>query len=262
MLRLKTVILSVFISILFSGCISMNNSNQQEIIRIGVDPHRAPVIVKQGTKYSGFEAEFARMLAAKIKKKPVFVPVNRSKLIDELEKGHIDIIMSGITVTQMRQMRVNFTQPYMKIYQCSLFRRADVRLYSSPQMILLSNDRIGVEKNSTGQMFAQQSFQPSTITAFSTLDDGAKALIKEKIDILIGDLPVICQLAAIHESDGLVYMMTPFVQEYYAWAVAKGNHELLQQANELLTELKKTGKLDKIITEYFPLYPQLKIQVR
>ena len=87
-------------------------------------------------------------------------------------------------------------------------------------------------------------------------------LLKNKIDILIGDLPIICRLGAIYESDGLIYMLSPFAQEYYAWAVAKDNPELLQQANEMLAELKQSKKLDKIITNYFPLYPQLKIDVQ
>jgi ABC-type amino acid transport substrate-binding protein len=258
--KIKAITL-ICISIIFVGCVTLK-PKAENTLRVGIDPHRNPVIYIRNGKYTGFEAEFARLLAEQVDKKLVFVPMNRTKLITALERGDIDIIMSGISVTEMREQRVSFVQPYMIIYQSSLFRRTDIRLYSSPQMILLSNDEIGVEKNSTGEMFAQQSFKPSKITSFSTLEDGAKALIKNKIDILIGDLPLICRLGAVNESNGLIYMLSPFAQEYYAWAVAKGNIELLEQANTLLIDLKKSGKLDKIITTYFPLYSQLKIQVR
>ncbi|MDA3797480.1 MAG: ABC transporter substrate-binding protein [Kiritimatiellae bacterium] len=259
--KLTAIVSTLLISFIFVGCGTLGRLNKEDTLRVGVDPNRNPVIYKVGNKYSGFEAEFAKLLAAKVKKTLVFVPMNRSKLVTALEKGDIDIIMSGISMTEMRQLRINFTQPYMRIYQTSLFRRTDIRKYSSPQMILLSNDRMGVEKNSTGEMFVQQSFQPGTITTFSTLESGAKALMKNKIDILIGDLPLICRLGAVHEADGLIYMLSPFAQEYYAWAVAKDNPELLAQANELLTDLKQSKKLDKIITQYFTLYPQLKLNV-
>jgi polar amino acid transport system substrate-binding protein len=248
------------ITVILVGCGTLGKPNGDKTLRVGIDPHRNPVIYKNNGKYLGFEAEFARLLASQVHKKLVFVPMNRAKLITALEKGNIDIIMSGLSVTEMREMRVNFAQPYMRISQSCLFRRSDIRIYKSPQMILLSNDKIGVEKNSTGEMFALQTFQPATISSFSTLNDGAKALIKNKIDILIGDLPIICQLGAVNETD-LVYMLSPFAQEYYAWAVGKGNIELLEQANLLLIDLKESKKLDKIITSYFPLYSQLKLNV-
>jgi len=255
-----TAIALILISIIFVGCRTLNNA--ENTLRVGIEPHRNPVIYKLNGKYTGFEAEFAKLLAAQTHKKLVFVPMNRARLITALEQGDIDIIMSGLSVTEMREQRINFVQPYMLIYQSSLFRRTDVRVYSSPQMILLSNDKIGVEKNSTGEMFAQQSFKASNITSFSSLEDGAKALIKNKIDILIGDLPLICRIGAVNEGNGLIYMLSPFAQEYYAWAVSKGNTELLEQANILLIDLKKSGKLDKIITTYFSIYSQLKLQVK
>ena len=262
--KLRAIVSILLISFIFVGCVTLSKLNKEDTLRVGIDPHRNPVIYKVGNKYAGFEAEFAKLLASKVKKTLVFVPMHRATLVTALETGNIDIIMSGISMTEMRQLRINFTQPYMRIYQTSLFRRTDIRIYNSPQMILLSNDKMGVEKNSTGEMFVQQSFQPGTITAFSTLESGAKALMKNKIDILIGDLPLICRLGAVHEGDGLIYMLSPFAQEYYAWAVAKGNPELLEQANELLTDLKKSKKLDKIITQYFPLYShsELKLSVK
>jgi len=257
-----TAMALILISIIFVGCGTFGKLDSESTLRVGIDPHRNPVIYKINGKYNGFEAEFAKLLASQVHKKLVFVPMNRSKLITALEQGNIDIIMSGMSVTEMREQRVNFVRPYMIIYQTSLFRRTDMRVYNSPQMILLSNDKIGVEKNSTGEMFAQQSFKASNINSFSSLDDGAKALIKNKIDILIGDLPLICRLGAVNEANGLIYMLSPFAQEYYAWAVAKDNTELLEQANILLIDLKKSDKLDKIITTYFSLYPQLKLQVK
>lgn len=39
--------------------------------------------------------------------------------------------------------------------------------------------------------------------------------------------------------------------ESYAFAIAKGNDELLEAANELLAELSETGELDKIINSFF-----------
>lgn len=40
-------------------------------------------------------------------------------------------------------------------------------------------------------------------------------------------------------------------KESYAFAVAKGNASLLETANELLADLKKSGELDKIINSFF-----------
>ena len=61
----------------------------------------------------------------------------------------------------------------------------------------------------------------------------------------------ICLAACGKKQTKLKVIDVPLTAESYAFAVKKGNTELKNSVNELLTELKGNGKLDEIINSYF-----------
>ena len=62
---------------------------------------------------------------------------------------------------------------------------------------------------------------------------------------------VICLASCGKKAKQLKVIDVPLTAESYAYAVQKGNTELLTTVNELLAELKANGQLDQIINSYF-----------
>ncbi len=61
----------------------------------------------------------------------------------------------------------------------------------------------------------------------------------------------ICLAACGKKAKKLKVIDVPLTAESYAYAVKKGNTELLASVNELLTEMKTSGELDTLINSYF-----------
>ncbi|MGE9293890.1 MAG: transporter substrate-binding domain-containing protein [Puniceicoccales bacterium] len=222
------------------------------ILRIGVAPTGPPVIFKQGEKYSGIEADLARAFCADIQKIPQFVEVPFNDLIPALLDGKIDIIMSGMSFTEMRAIRVNFSQPYLKVGQMPLVRIEDVSKYPSTLGLINTKGKVGVEFGTTGDYLVQENFLYAERVPYRDIEQAPKDLIAGKIDMFIYDSPVIWWYASEYESQGLAPLLAPLSEEFLCWAVRKDDSNLLAAANDFLELYRSSGKLQEIIKKWMP----------
>ena len=219
---------------------------------MGITPNYPPIIYKQNGKIAGAEADFAEALAYALDRPVKFVELRWNQLIPFLEAGKIDIIMSGMTITAPRSALVAFANPYIRVGQLPLVRSEDAPRYNSPTMIIVTDKRIGVEKGTTGDTFVQQNCRRAKRVPFSSAQDAAKALLKNKVDLVIHDAPVIWWLAGQYDAKGLTFTPTLLTEEYLAWGVHPDNQELLVQVNNLLTQWDADGTMDQILTRWLP----------
>jgi ABC-type amino acid transport substrate-binding protein len=99
-------------------------------MRVGVAPVFPPVIYKEGGKIVGIEADQAQALGAELGRLVKFVELKWEELIPALVDGEIDIIMSDMSVTPARELRIAFAKPYLGISQIPLVRREDAFCYT------------------------------------------------------------------------------------------------------------------------------------
>ena len=119
----------LFIIILSAGCtptvstLSDTGAAEKNILKVGVTSNAPPLIYKHNNQFTGLEAELAAELAKFTGKEVRFVEVKWVDQIPALLSGKTDIIMSGMTVTTLREMRIAFSKPYIIAGQVSLVRR-------------------------------------------------------------------------------------------------------------------------------------------
>ncbi len=99
-----------------------NASPAQPVLRVGVCANSPPIIFKQAGDYAGVEAELARGLGDALGMNIQFVDCPWNELIPALLDGKFDIIMSGMTITEQRSVRIAFTSPYLTAGQMCLVR--------------------------------------------------------------------------------------------------------------------------------------------
>lgn len=221
-------------------------------LRVGVNPSGPPVIFLQGNKVSGIEADLAQSLGEYLGRKVVFVQLPFNQLIPALLDDEIDIIMSGMSFTEMRAIRVNFSQPYMKVGQMPLVRRKELNKYANTLGLLNSKGKVGVEVGTTGDLFVQENFIYAERVPYKNVEDAANDLAAGKIDMVIDDSPIVWWLASENESRGLAPMVVSLTEEYLAWAMRKDDQELLRRANEFLVEFRSSGNLNTVIKKWLP----------
>jgi ABC-type amino acid transport substrate-binding protein len=248
-----TRLISLF-SLLFlmAGCVSPTPAPDPSLLRVGVSPNSPPIIFKQGGRISGLEADFAKKLSAELGRELTFVEVPWDKQIEYLEQNKTDIIMSGMTITQAREFRINFTKPYMVSGLTALFRRSDYAANGlMPSIIRHQSSSVGTVRNTTGEIYATNAYVNAKVLTFDTLSAAVTALKNKKVNMVIYDAPMIWWVASENEAE-LAAFPELMNNEAMAWGISKNNMELLEQVNAILEEMKNDGSGEKILKNRFP----------
>jgi len=223
----------------------------QAALRVGVSSDMPPLIYRQGNQITGLEAEFARELSQYLNRRLVFVELAGEDQINALQEGRIDIIMSGMSITELRRVRIAFCNPYAQSGLMALIRREDVQRFDSCYYALVERPTLGAVKNTTGEIHVRAGYPNADKQYFDTAAQALEALKSRKIEILIHDAPVIMLMAADNEGR-LTMAGSLLTKEYLAWAVSKDNRKLLDEANAFLDELKKQGRLQSLVARWIP----------
>jgi polar amino acid transport system substrate-binding protein len=224
----------------------------QPVLRVGVCANAPPVIFKQSGSYAGIEAEFAREFASHLNMQVRFIDCAWDNLITDLLNGKIDIIMSGMTITKQRSVRIAFTDPYMQAGQMCLVRNEDKSRFPTTGTVQFTTMRVGAEEGTTGDFLVQRNLTLAKKEAFSSPEKGAKALIDGKIDLFVNDAPVIWWLAATYEAKGITTLPFYLTQEDIAWGVRKDDTLVLDSANRFIAVWKQNGRLKEMINRWLP----------
>jgi ABC-type amino acid transport substrate-binding protein len=224
--------------------------NIQNELRIGVTPDYPPLVFRQNNSITGIEADLAKKLAAALKRPVRFVVLNWDDEIPALLDGRIDIIMSGMSVTRARGVRINFTEPFLKSGLVAAFRAEDAYKYPTKDSILQTYDSVGSVQGTIGEAFVQKTFIVKK-SAYPKAKDGAYELKRRSIDIFINDAPLIVWLVSENEAD-IAALWEPLTEDQYAWGVRKEDEQLLMEINSILKEWKLSGALNEVLRKWLP----------
>ena len=221
-------------------------------LRVGVYPYYPPMIFKEKDQVKGVEADLGVRLAKALGRQADFFELSWDRLIPVLMEKKIDIIMSGMTITEARKARVNFTDPYIKIGQMTLMRAEDASQFNSLASIRESLSTIGVVKGTTGEAFVRNNFtKAANIISLQKANEASYALINRRIDLFVHDGPSVAWL--VSENEGVLKgYWEPFTEEYLGWALNREDHDLLLQINSILGTWRKDGTLKDVLTHWLP----------
>ena len=249
-LWLKRVVMAVFLISLFAGC-STPSGPVQPMLRVGVWDF-PPLVFRTSEGYQGAEADMARLLGRSLGRPVRFVPRSFHDLIPSLLAGEIDIIMAGMTITDERKVRINFSDYYLRSGLAVAMRADRVREFDSLQSLRAHAQAVGVIGGSIADGYVRRNF-PDTIQVLRLAkpSDAPFELKNRRIDIFIDDAPSIAWVVSSNASE-IQGFFEPLTVHSYGWGISKGNPELLNQANAVLAQWKKDGTLERILRRWIP----------
>lgn len=244
---IKSIFFAAAFAVLAAGCASQKNPAiakmlDRKEIKVGVEANFKPLIFKDGKNLKGIEPELMAKIGNITGAKMTVTEMAWNELIPALEAGKIDIIMSGMTITEERKKKVNFTYPYIKVGQMAIVRTGSIKDFSSADKVITTSRKVGFIKGTTGDFFVNAKCAKAEKTPFAKPTDGIKSLADGKIDVFIIDAPVVWELS----NPKLTPLLEPLTEEYLAWAVRKNDKVLLDTMNKCLEQMKKDGSLDSI----------------
>lgn len=221
-------------------------------LRIGMEPGYMPFeLTNQKGEIIGFDVDMAKAMAAAMKVELELVSTAWDGIIPALLTDKFDVIMSGMTLTQERNLKVNFADPYILIGQSVLIKKdlaATVKSYKD-----LNNAKFTVASKlgTTGEQATKKMIPDAKYISYETEQEGVIELVNGKIDAFIYDLPFNA-IAVNQKGQGkIVHLSEPFTKEPLAWAVRKGDPDFLNWLNNFMNQVKYDGVYDKIYQKWF-----------
>lgn len=252
---LQKTLLLFTLALFFSGCATPSPKEPPPIpLRVGIFPAYPPMIFKKNGEIRGAEADMAIRLAKMLGREAQFLEFGWEQLIPALMDGKIDIIMSGMSITDARKARVPFADPYLKIGLMTLMRAGDASKFNSLASIRDSFSNVGVVRGTTSETFVRRNFlKAANIISFQKASEAPGLLKNMRIDLFVHDAPSIVWL--VSENEGVLKgFWEPFDQEYLGWAVKPGDQELIMKVNAILADWKKDGTLKEILSPWLPYW--------
>jgi polar amino acid transport system substrate-binding protein len=174
-------------------------------------------------------------------------------IIPSLMTYKFDIIMSGMTVLQSRNLKVNFCDPYYYIGQCLLINKKDKDKYKSYKDLnkkgIVVTSKLGV----TGAFTAERLMPKATLRLFKSEAEGALQVANGLADAFIYDEPQVRVNAAKYKKD-TIGIFEPLTYEPLAWAIRKGDPDFLNWLNNFLAQVRGDGRWDQLKQKWFVDY--------
>jgi ABC-type amino acid transport substrate-binding protein len=223
---------------------------------VGVTSDSPPYAARRGNELYGMEVDFARVLGQQLQRPVTYVDLRFSDLIPALEADRIDIIMAGMTVTRARELRLAFTDPYLRSGLVAVMRRDEMSRYKTTQAVTQANVVVGVVETTTGDKFAREHMSASQVIVYPAAADAMNELRQNRVDLVVTDAPIAAWFVSKYESD-LGVLTKPLNEEPLAWALRRDDPELLSAINAALANLRRDGTLQTILDAWVPFWKQL-----
>jgi ABC-type amino acid transport substrate-binding protein len=220
-----------------------------QTLRVGVTPVYPPMLFKSGDAYVGIEADFARQLGKALDRPVEFVELPWEQQIPALVQGRTDIIMSGMSVTEARRVRIQFSDPYLRVGLGALLRTQDYLRLKPAGNRIPSNRPVGVKKGTLAEVYAQQEFPSKFIVPVFKSDHAVVELNRGTIDSFIGDFPEILWLASEQEGD-LTAVALASTESDLAWGLRRSDRALLTAVNRTLASWRRDGTWQRVMRNW------------
>ncbi len=260
---MKKLMLALFVLIstnVFGGDLNLwKNSTLNKIIdrgelRVGMEPGYMPFEMKDKKgNIIGYDVDMAKKMAKEMGVKLKLVPTSWDGIIAGLITNKYDIIMSGMTITQQRNLKVNFANPYIVVGQTVLMKKSLDGKIKSAKELDKAEYTIVTKLGVTGEIATRKFFKKAKIVTFETEADAAAELLSGKADAFVYDQPYNVLFMSDKGKDRLIHLDTPLTYEPLGWAIRKGDPDFTNWLNNFLRQMqedKVVGFSDKIYKKW------------
>ena len=211
-------------------------------LTVCTNPPYEPFEYKDGDTIVGLDIDIVQQVADDLDVDLVLVETG----FDGIQSGAAlsakmcDVVASGITITEERAGKLDFSAPYFDANQ-GLLTKADAGLESVES---LAGKKIGVQQATTGETFAEDNGLEAA--SYEDLGLQVQALKNGDVDGIINDIAVLGPYASGEYVIGAEFS----TGEQYGLGVKKGNTDLLDAVDATIARIQSDGTYSTIYTTY------------
>ncbi|KTD63315.1 transporter substrate-binding domain-containing protein [Legionella shakespearei] len=155
-------------------------------ILIGVSHYDPPFIVQQEKyRFDGFDISMMKYVCRKLSYECEFLSLDRSKLLDAVANGTVDLAVSNLIITKERLTKVNFSSPYL--INTTHIIGLKKKVPGTFSIDLLRNKKIGITDSDYADQVKALNVEKPVVKIFSRDDDMVDAITNNQVDFALVD---------------------------------------------------------------------------
>jgi len=224
---------------------------ESSTLRVGMSGNQPPFNMKARDGHLiGLEVDLANALAAAMKANLEIVEKPFGDLIPALEKGEVDLVLSGMTITADRSRSVSFVGPYVVSGKSILTKSSTLAAVDSAGELNESDIRLVALRNSTSEDFVRRNLPQAQLTTVGTYDEAIEMIRAGTTGALVADMPICLITLLRYPNEGFATLSQPLTLEPIGIAVPANDPQLLNLVRNYVTALEGLGVLDALRVQW------------
>lgn len=199
----------------------------------------------------GFDVDLGQALAAAMRVKLKIVEVPFGDLLAVLLDGKADMVISGMSITPERSLKVRFVGPYTLSGKSIL---TTVRIKGVAKDGAVFNDpgiRVVALKNSTSERFAQRNLPEASLHTIANYDEGIQLLLTGRIDAMVADIPILKLSMLRYTGAGLGMIEPPLSIEPIGIAIPGSDDQFENLVRNYMATFERSGLTTHLHQKWF-----------
>ncbi|MBY0401397.1 transporter substrate-binding domain-containing protein [Myxococcota bacterium] len=213
-------------------------------LRVGLSGAQPPLNMRDREgDLIGLDVDLAIALADAMDLELELIERPFAELLDGLQAGDFDLVISNMTITPARNAVAAFAGPYLISGATLLTRKELAATFESDAAIDSAERTFGVRSGSTSEGLVREAFPKAKVVAVDDLATLLPRVRSGELDGLFSDLPWVRFVLARNPDSGLAEVGTPFTTEPIGIALDPGSPLLANLVQNYLNTLEYTGLL-------------------
>jgi len=218
------------------------------VIRIATEGTYAPFTFHDASGLTGFDVEIGRAIAQRLGVEARFVEGKWDGLIAGLDVGRYDAVMNQVSITEARQAKYDFSDPYISSAAVLIVREDNQEIKDFGD---LKGKRSANTLTSNFGKLAQAS--GAKVVAVQGFNESIDLLLSRRVDATVND-----ELSFLDfkkkQPEAPVHIVARDTGKEYSQSgvlIRKGNPQLRDALNKALEEIRADGTYRQISEKYF-----------
>jgi len=231
---------------------ALDDAVRRGVLKVGTTPTYVPFEMtdKQG-RIVGFEVDLLQAMSRALGVELELVAVPYTELLSGLMARKFDLIGSGMTVTQERNLKLNFSDSFIVVGQTVLLHPRLAGKVASIEDLNEAGYRIATTEGTTAEAAAQRFLGAARLSSFATPEEGVRQVVIGAADAFIHDAPYNLIAMTRPENQALLALEQPFTYEPLAFGLKKGDYDSLNWINHFLNQVAQDGTYDRLYDKWF-----------
>ena len=232
------------VSVIEPGQSDLEYIQSKETLIVGVTDF-APMDYRSRESWTGFDADLAKAFAESIGVALELREINWDKKTELLEKGSIDCIWNGMTMSEELKESISCSEPYLSNAQVVVLRSSEKEQYSTIEAC--QHMLFAVEAGSMGEALLER--RKYRYSVCPTQMDALKAVQAKKADAAVIDLI----MAAYYTGEGQAFKglkIDIYLNDETICVGLRKDSDLTEKVNEFLRNAYEDGTINALAERY------------